>query len=315
MLNGMFSIYEMGMGYLFYYMNPTFFLFIVLYLLNLRSYIIVEDKEMTTRVIKKMLPHIFTPCMKYTNGRDVPTGFFIGYKYIGYLDNTNHDCKISIITTLENYKELVKYNEVSILPEIKSIVEETDSKITVYIRKGTYKNMYYQPMKLDMGHIQPIGEQKQIVSNIIDVYSTQGRASIFIHGVTFAGKSTIGYLLAKQLRGVYCHSFNPSEPGDQLSSLIMDMHHDEPLIIVIEEADIIIKSIHNNTIKTHLEYQTAVYNKSTWSSFMDDMVFYKNIILILTSNMSKIEIDALDESYLRKGRIHASYSMLEKIIL
>ena len=54
---------------------------------------------------------------------------------------------------------------------------------------------------------------------------------------------------------------------------------------------------------------TAVYNKSTWSNFLDDMIFYKNVILVLTSNTSKETIDSLDQAYLRKGRINEYYTM------
>jgi len=89
--------------------------------------------------------------------------------------------------------------------------------------------------------------------------------------------------------------------------------HDEdntvPAIIVLEEVDTIIKAIHTNTVKLNKEVPTSIYNKSTWATFLDDMIFYKNVILILTSNESKESIDSLDPAYLRKGRIHATYSM------
>ena len=43
------------------------------------------------------------------------------------------------------------------------------------------------------------------------------------------------------------------------------------------------------------------------------MIFYKRLIVIMTSNTSKDTIDALDTSYLREGRIHANYSMPNKL--
>jgi len=45
------------------------------------------------------------------------------------------------------------------------------------------------------------------------------------------------------------------------------------------------------------------------------MIFYKNVIFILTSNESKESLDALDPAYLRKGRIDATYEMLEELVL
>jgi ATP-dependent Clp protease ATP-binding subunit ClpA len=43
------------------------------------------------------------------------------------------------------------------------------------------------------------------------------------------------------------------------------------------------------------------------------MIFYNNVILILTSNITKEAIDKMDEAYLRKGRVTEYYSMLNKI--
>jgi ATP-dependent 26S proteasome regulatory subunit len=43
------------------------------------------------------------------------------------------------------------------------------------------------------------------------------------------------------------------------------------------------------------------------------MIFYKNIVLILTSNESKDHIDKMDPAYLRKGRIDETYSMMEQL--
>ena len=305
------TISKFVIGYVLFYINPSCICFVLLYLCKLKFYVIGEDREITTQVIKKMAPTIITPYVKRMNGRETPTGYFIGYKYIGYIDG-NFDMKIYIITTPYYYKELIQHNDI-VEHKVKHEIKQ-ESKIVIYIKKGSYKNVYYYCMKMDLSHISPMGDQETILDNIVDVYSKLGRASIFLHGITCAGKSTIGYLLAKKLNGIYCHSFNPSEPGDQLSSLIVSIEREyEPIIIVLEEADCIIKAIHTQSILKHAEFQTSVYNKTTWSSFLDDMVFYKNVILILTSNTSKSDIDNLDESYLRKGRIHASYSMLSKL--
>ena len=170
--------------------------------------------------------------------------------------------------------------------------------------------------RLDLSHINAMGDQKHIVDDIIDLYKNQGRVSVFIDGVSHAGKSSIGYIVAKQLGGKYCHTFNPSDPGDNISILLSDANiEDDPLVLVLEEVDILLDSIHNNTIKPNKEIPISVHNKSTWTSFLDDMFFYRKIILIMTSNKVKSEIDKMDVSYLRKGRIHANYSMPNQLNL
>jgi len=48
-------------------------------------------------------------------------------------------------------------------------------------------------------------------------------------------------------------------------------------------------------------------------NMFDDLIFFKNIILIMTSNESKEEIDALDPAYLRTGRTDKCVSMLKPL--
>jgi DNA replication protein DnaC len=163
-------------------------------------------------------------------------------------------------------------------------------------------------MRLDLSHINPIGDQQYVIDSIKTFYNKNERASIFIHGITGAGKSTIGYLLAKELNATYCHTFNPTEPGDCLSNLMVDIRtQDDPVVIVIEEIDVLIKKI-DEGIEKNGDIPIEIHNKTTWNNFMDDLIFYK-IILIFTSNTSKEDLDKIDSSYLRKGRIDEYYYM------
>jgi hypothetical protein len=200
---------------------------------------------------------------------------------------------------------------------IKRPVYREEVKIKKFWRQGLYKNFYYPSMKLDVSHINPIGEQGRVADDIISLYNRQRRATVFIHGVSMAGKSTIGYLVAKNLKGHFCHTFNPTDPGDHFQRMIGELNpRDEenvPIIIVLEEANEIIHAIHNKTVQRTAEIPTPVYNKSTWVTFLDDLVFYKNVILILTSNESKADLDALDPAYLGPGRIDACYSMMNQL--
>jgi hypothetical protein len=303
----MVTAYEIVIGYIVCSINPMYFMMMILSFFQIKYYIISENRELTSSILRKIAPNIISPFVKHVD-KDVPFGYFVGTRYMGFIK----DNEVHLLTYPSMYKELIYMPCIFMQTSIP--VQETS--ITVYVRKGTYKNLYYTPIKMDLSHISPLGDQGEILKSIVDIYQKQGRATVFLHGVTGAGKSSMGYLLAKELKGFYCHTFNPTDPGDQLSTLIVDVQRDdEPLILVMEEVDTMIQSIHENKFQKHLEIPISVYNKSTWSSFLDDMIFYKKVILVLTSNTSKEEVDVWDESYLRQGRIHASYSMKTKLTL
>jgi hypothetical protein len=304
-------------GYLAYYVNMSLVLILFLNLFFINYFEIYSDRETTSRIVRRFDDHrakkyIYT---RHLNGKDVYTGVYLHWTFVAFVDRReNVNETISIFTTQSHYKQLIEETEA--VASVAPVFKEDCTQITVYIRKGTYKCFYYNHIRLNVAHISPLGGQAHVVDSIVDIYKQKGRATIFLHGVSSAGKSTVGYLVAKAFNGKFCHSFNPSEPGDHLTTLITDADLDSTvLVVVLEEVDVMIKNIHEGDVHHNLDVPTLVYNKPTWTNFLDDMFFYKNVILIMTSNTPKTEIDDLDEAYLRPGRIHASFSMTEKIIL
>ena len=299
---------QVVVGYFMYYMNPFYAILFILRFFNVNYYVIQGDKETISRIIRKLMPYIKTAYIKQINGREMNTGYFWGRRAIGNIELGNEDF-VSVITTPEFYAQITCPDECSAQVTL-APTRKPSEKINVYTRRGTYKNFYYLRVCLDLGHISPLGQQNDILTKITEVYSKLGRATFFIHGDSCTGKSTIGYLLAKQMCGNYCHTFNPCDPGDNLISLLTEVTRDEqPIILVIEEVDGLLQAIHDKTHKPNQEVPSLVYNKSSWCTFLDDMTFYRGLILILTSNTSKEKIDELDVAYLRPGRIHANYSM------
>jgi len=301
----MLSVRNMIFGYFFYNLSPDYLFYLIYYFFKIKKYIITGDKELTNSIMKKISNYIFYTEVSHINGRNQPSGFFVGKKYYGYID-IKDVTTITLYTKEETYNSLMEQEEMEIVEiKPKPIIK---NKINVFIRKGSFRSLYYSSMRLDLSHINPIGDQQSVIDSIKTIYNKNGSASVFINGVAGAGKSTIGYLLAKELNGSYCHTFNPTEPGDCLSNLMVDIRvDDDPVIIVIEEVDIMIQKIDKGMDKNN-EIPIEIYNKTTWNNFMDDLIFYK-IILIFTSNTSKKDIDKIDTSYLRKGRIDEYYYM------
>ena len=303
----MLSIQNMIFGYIFYNFTPHYLFFIIYYFFKIKKYIISGDKEVTNALIKKMANHIIYTEVTHNNGRNHPSGIFISNKYYGYIE-IKDGTTITLYTKEDTYESLMKQEKIEKIENEVKVMIKPKNKINVFIRKGSFRNLYYSSIRLDLSHINPIGEQQSVIDSIKNIYTKNGSASVFINGVAGAGKSTIGYLLAKELNGSYCHTFNPTEPGDFLSNLMVDIRvDDDPVIIVIEEVDTMIQKIDKGLDKNN-EIPIEIYNKTTWNNFMDDLIFYK-IILIFTSNTSKKDLDKLDPSYLRKGRIDEYYYM------
>ena len=301
-------------GYVACYMSPIYIMYFIGFFMRWQYYHILEDRETMNSILKKLKSEVVSTTVYSVQNRTVLGGYFISFKCVGMVEISYEIPKVYIFCTHSFYENLKDMPAISIIDIVKpkeSLAHKSGNvKIDVYVRKGTYKNFYYNKMKLDLSHITPLGDQQVILKDIVALYEKLGRATVFIEGVSNAGKSTLGFLLAKELEGAYCHTFNPTDPGDHLMTLTMEhMFDDGPLILVIEESDEMLKKLHQGFTPQSKEIPTLVHNKSTWSSFLDDMLFYKKVILILTSNTSKGEIDLLDVAYLREGRVHGNFKM------
>ena len=308
----MISVTQLAVGYLCYYLHPIYLLYAFSFVFRMRFYLVLEDRETMNAFLKKLKKDIVSTTTCSIQNREVVAGYFVGKQCFGFIETSYDDVKVSMFCKPAYYTYLKKVDDVKHEATNKESLKTTVvSKIDTFMRKGSFKNFYYVKVKLDLSHVVALGDQSQIIHEIVKVYEAHGRASIFIDGVTNAGKSTIGYLVAKELRGSYCHNFNPTDPGDFLTNLVVESLWDNegPLVLVLEEADEMIKKIHNNTVGLNHKMPTSVHNKTTWCSFLDDMIFYRKIVLIMTSNTLKQELDALDPSYLRKGRVHAHFCM------
>jgi hypothetical protein len=308
----MLSTSQFIVGYMGYYFQPMLFVYMIAACFNFKYYIIMEDKETMNMIMKRLKKEVAMTAVYSVQNRETPGGYFVGWKCAGYIEHSYDDHKMYLLAKPSFYKLLKETPEMrSVHAEVKSVEQKAVTrKIDVFIRKGSYQNFFYNRVKLDLSHVVPMGDQTKIVNDIVTLYDRMGRCTIFIDGVTNAGKSTIGYLVAKELRGSYCHTFNPTEPGDHISNATLDNIFDEsPMIIVLEEVDQMLKNVHVGSVQLNAKTPTSIYNKTTWCSFLDDMIFYKRVILIMTSNADRAALDALDPSYLRPGRVDAYFCM------
>jgi hypothetical protein len=331
------STFQVGVLYIFYNHSDIFraILDVLLRLIGIGTHGISGDKRSNVRFLQRLQKRkVLVTGKAHVRGKVYPAGFFVGSDCIGFIKPHNAFIEEFVITMLSSDKvfheimdedtaDFVVEDDVS---EDGSAEEEKKQQqptvqpqiIEVYTRHGNYTDFYYNSHKINVGGIQPKGDQEQTMNTILAHYKKYKRGTFFLEGPPATGKSSVGYLLAKELKAPFTHQLDPTLPGDSIYRWIQNMSHDTdqntPCILVIEEVDTMIQKIREGRVMRNDHIPTDVHDKTTWSNFLDDMVFFNNVILILTSNTPKKVIDEWDSSFLRSGRISMALELSKSVL-
>jgi hypothetical protein len=249
------------------------------------------------------------PCSHTTDGGK-GYGYSVGYWYIAYIENygDNSDPCISMISTVSTYERLTKSREIEV--NFSGIESVKGNSIRVFERFGTYGTSYYRPRNLRIT-LEPREGQRLILESLKNILKKKS-AICLIHGPPNVGKTMISLLLANDLKGTYCSSMAPWEPGDSLASLYTDAEPTEesPLIVAFDEIDVSLQRIHEG-IPEHKNLRIKVKDKQGWNQMLDEiqMGFYPHLALILTTNKSPEYINNMDPSYIRDHRVDQIYEL------
>lgn len=184
-----------------------------------------------------------------------------------------------------------------------------NEKITLYYRVGSYRYFNYSEKNINIHRKIFYAKQLELYNKIrYEFYELNKKNVIcFVSGEIGTGKSFFAYLMAREMKGSICTTFNPTDPGDNFISLYeyVNPTKRKPLILVLDEIDIILEKISQNNIKPHKHIPIEVHNKNTWNHLLDDFDYglYSNVIILMTTNKTKKDIDDIDKSYLREGRV------------
>ncbi len=191
--------------------------------------------------------------------------------------------------------------------------DEEKKNIMMYMREGGFWRLEYKPLKYIPRVRKPLPHQKIIIDQLLADYDERGSSTALIYGQPGTGKSMVGELVAQTLlrrdnvKSVsYVDTFNPATPNDTFYNMYqcIEPTNKQPLIVVLEEIDILLEKIHCGETKPHREYSTLITDKSTWNQFFDrfDRGLYPNVILLMTTNRPITWFQQLDASYMRQGR-------------
>ncbi|NBR16041.1 MAG: hypothetical protein EBU01_15905 [Crocinitomicaceae bacterium] len=247
---------------------------------NIHSYVITDDK--------------------------LPIGTFYGfhkYYFFGYLKKDI----LYLISTNEDYDYLTQEKKYFIeTPQNKKVSNEFN---ILFVNSTTSHSWTtYRKRNINTTGIVAKPFQQKIIEEIDAVYKKNKVCISFICGYFGIGKSYLGILLNKHLNGNLCQTFNPTICGDNFEYLynLVKPNENSPLIVVLDEFDVMLENIHLQKIKLHKNYPTQIYNKCTYNLFMDNfrLNMYPYTIVLLISNKSKDYLDkTYDPSYLREKRI------------
>jgi hypothetical protein len=235
-------------------------------------------------------------------------GWIWGWPYIGFVMETSNFGQFGMISGAELYLlTTTKFYE-SIMSQTNVSSSTETINIQMWTRIGNFFNIHYSKRSLDVTKYRPLKNQVEAIDHIIDNFKEKNHTVVYLSGEPGSGKSTIPILLAKILKASLCIAFNPTDPGDSIDLVYNSVgpSEDNPLVIVFEEADIMITRIHEGKIEKHKHIPIQVTDKTGFNTFMDwiDRGLYPHLILVMTSNKPVEYINSLDRSYLRDGRVN-----------
>jgi len=238
-------------------------------------------------------------------------GYSVGRWYIAYIEYSGEqDPSVSMVCTKSTYERLSKSRDIEVSFTETSVVK-SGNPIKVLERYGSSGNCYYLSRNLKVA-VEARPAQREIINSIKEILAQKKSSIVLIHGPPNVGKTMISLIIANDLKGIYCSSINPWEPGDTIASLYTHAEPTEemPLIVAFDEIDGPLQRIHEG-IPDHKHVRTKVKDKQGWNQMLDEiqMGFYPHLVMIFTTNKDPEFFNKMDPSYIREHRVDKIYEL------
>ncbi len=274
--------------------------FVLLPLIGYQLFVLTDASELDT--FNKLAPY-----SSILDSHDNPSGFVLGWSYIGYIHvekvDRGADKRTLYLVCTKRFK----------VANLKPVVIK-DKSITYVSHVGNYFNLSYIVRQLPVEQYHVRSNQMPIVNDILSIYKTSHthNAVVYVHGLPRCGKSTLGLLVAKALSGMFMNTYKPYEQGFNLEAICKSVKPTakNPLVLMFEEVDYLLNIIvPGGEILAHKHIPTEIRNKQTWNTYFDNLGLYPHVIIIMTSNVNYANFDNMDASLLGTGRVDAKYHL------
>lgn len=276
----------------------------------------IENKESKLKVMKNMKNYY---CFSFDENKDplyfiVEKNFFPSY--FAYNQNCESDyivlfCSESQLNVL--LKDDYEKKHISMPIEAKTNLDnETGANsISYFSFSGSIGHYYISERNINLSKIHCIewyDYQENLFADIMTYYKKNNYCKVFLSGDPGMGKTFFAYLMAQRLNCYLTDQYNPTDPGSSLSTLYhraKKVSSSKPLIIVLDEMDVLLERLQKKEITPHKHYKIEVCDKTSWNHLMDKVSFglFPYVIILCISNKKKVDLDRMDPSYLRNGRI------------
>lgn len=180
-------------------------------------------------------------------------------------------------------------------------------------------------------YFRPTDKQKIILDTIITGFNgikcriNNNVYKVLVSGKSGCGKSTLAKLLASQLKSNLVYNY--SVKRNNIDDFYRIRDNNNPLIIQVDEFDVYIKWMHENTINgidtsssssnnnhnnnnKDEDTEELINNKQKYNMLMSEIINLKrNVIYIFTTNKPPTWFTELDPSYIAPSRIDRIFEM------
>lgn len=169
--------------------------------------------------------------------------------------------------------------------------------------------------------------QQTIIDYILNTYqqSSAKNVTILVSGTPGLGKSTIGFLVAQQMKDKFgidpylIKGFNVNSEEMQYHPIIghYNPQSSEPIVLLLDEFDIAMSNAenpHHTSNSQHNSFNAISANKTNLNAFLDAINDESYLITVATTNMTLAEINEKYGVYCRSGRFHMHFEMTDKNI-